>query len=174
MATHCSFLAWRIPWTEEPSRLQSIVLQRVGHDWNDLADVKTGSQRRGGSASPPGALLGGKGGNPRDKKEASLVLLHQGLSDHKEWEIFPSYSMSDCVLSHFSHVRLFVTPRTVACQPPLSMGFSRQAYWNGLPYPPPGDLPTQGLNPSLLCLLHWQAGSLPLAPPGKPIKHMNI
>ena len=131
--------------------------------------MKTGSQRRGGSASPPGALLGGKGGSPRDKKEASLVLLHQGLSDHKEWEIFPSYSMSDCVLSHFSHVRLFVTPRTVACQPPLSMGFSRQAYWNGLPYPPPGDLPTQGLNPSLLCLLHWQAGSLPLAPPGKPI-----
>ena len=46
-----------------------------------------------------------------------------------------------CVLSHFSRVRLFVTPWAVASQAPLSMGFSRQDYWNGLPCPPPGDLP---------------------------------
>ena len=45
------------------------------------------------------------------------------------------------VLSHFSHVQLFVTLWTVACQAPLFMGFSRQQYWSGLPYPPPGDLP---------------------------------
>ena len=45
------------------------------------------------------------------------------------------------VLSCFSHVQLFVTFWTVACQVPLSMGFSRQEYWNGLPYPPPEDLP---------------------------------
>ena len=44
------------------------------------------------------------------------------------------------VLSCFSRVQLFVTFWTVACQAPLSMGFSRQEYWNGLPYPPPGDL----------------------------------
>ena len=44
--------------------------------------------------------------------------------------------------------------------------FSRQEYWSGLPSPPPGTLPNQGLNPPLLCLRHWQAGSLPLAPPG--------
>ena len=37
MATHSSVLAWRIPWTEEPGRLQSMGWQRVGHDWNDLA-----------------------------------------------------------------------------------------------------------------------------------------
>ena len=37
MATHCSILVWRIPWTEEPDRLQSIGLQTVGHDWGDLA-----------------------------------------------------------------------------------------------------------------------------------------
>ena len=47
------------------------------------------------------------------------------------------------------------------------MVFSRQEYWSGLPFPAPGDLLTQGLNPRLLCLLHWQVGSLPLAPPGK-------
>ena len=44
------------------------------------------------------------------------------------------------VLSHFSRVRLFVTSWTVAHQTPLSMGFSRQDYWSGLPCPPPGDL----------------------------------
>ena len=80
-----------------------------------------------------------------------------------------------CTLSHLNPVRLFVKPWAVACQAPLSMDFSRQEYWSGLPCPPPGDLPdpgikprTQGSNPGLLCLLHWQAGSLPLAPPGKP------
>ena len=46
-------------------------------------------------------------------------------------------SHSTCVLSHFSHVQLFVTPWTVACQALLSMGFSRQEYWSGLPSPPP-------------------------------------
>ena len=114
------------------------------------------------------------------------------------------------LLSCLSHVQLFAALWTVACQAPLSMGFSRQEYWSGLPCPPLGDLPDwiepaslsvscigrqvmttcttcpcdspgkntgyhaflQGifltrLNPRLLCLLHWQAGSLPLAPPGK-------
>ena len=50
------------------------------------------------------------------------------------------------VLSCFSRIRLFVTPWTTACQAPLSIGFSRQEYWSGLPCPPPGDLP----NPCLL------------------------
>ena len=56
----------------------------------------------------------------------------------------------------------------VACQAPLSIGFSRQKYWSGLPCPPPGDLPDPGIEPRLLRLLHWQAGSLPRALPGKP------
>ena len=74
-------------------------------------------------------------------------------------------AMCACVLSHFSHVRLFVTLWTIALQAPLSMGISKQEHWSGLPCPPPGDLPTQGLN---LCLLHWQESSLPPPPPGKP------
>ena len=41
----------------------------------------------------------------------------------------------------------FATPWTVACQAPLSMGFSRQEYWSGLPDPPPGDLPKPGTEP---------------------------
>jgi len=49
-----------------------------------------------------------------------------------------------CMLSR---VQLFVTPWTVACQAPLSVGFSRQEYWSGLPFPPPGDLPNPGIEP---------------------------
>ena len=52
-----------------------------------------------------------------------------------------------CKLSRFSRVRLFVTSWTVAHQAPLSMGFSRQEYWGGLPCPPPGDLPDLEIEP---------------------------
>ena len=78
-------------------------------------------------------------------------------------------AMRRCVLSH---VRLFAAPWTVACQASLSVGFSRQEYWSRLPFPPPGDLPDQGSSPRLLHLLHWQLGSLPLAPPGNQL-HFN-
>ena len=67
------------------------------------------------------------------------------------------------LLSHFSHVQFF---ETVARQAPLSMGFSRQECWSGLPFPSPGDLPNPGIE--LLYLLHWQADSLPLCHPGSP------
>ena len=50
-----------------------------------------------------------------------------------------------CMLSHLSCVQLFVTLWTVACQAPLSMGFSRQEHWSGLLCPPPGDLPNPGI-----------------------------
>ena len=74
-----------------------------------------------------------------------------------------------CVLSHFSCVQLFVIPRTVAHQAPLSMGFCRhESTGVGCHFLLQGIFPIQGLNLCLLCLLHWQTGSLPLAPPGKP------
>ena len=63
---------------------------------------------------------------------------------------------------------------TVACQAPLSMGFYRQECWSGLPCPPPGNLLNQGLNRHLLCLPHWQMGSLPLVPFGKPIYGVSL
>ena len=71
--------------------------------------------------------------------------------------------------SHFSHVWLFATLWTVMCQAPLSMGFPRKKYWSGLPFLSSRDLSHPGINPSLLCVSHWQVGSLPLAPPEKPI-----
>ena len=67
-----------------------------------------------------------------------------------------------------SPFRFFLTLWTGALQAPLSMEFSRQKYWIRLPCPPPGDLHDPGIEPASLCLLHWQADSLPLVPPGKP------
>ena len=69
------------------------------------------------------------------------------------------------MLSHFSHAWLFVTVWTVACQAPwdspgMNIGVGCLALLQGI-------FPTQGSNPCCLCLLHWQAGSLPLIPPGK-------
>ena len=55
-----------------------------------------------------------------------------------------------CVLSQFSRVQLFVTPRTVAHQAPLSMGFSRREHWGGQPCPSPGDLPNSEIEPMSL------------------------
>ena len=51
-----------------------------------------------------------------------------------------------CVHYSLSRVQLFATPWIVVCQLPLSMGFPREEYWSGLPFPSPGDLPDQGLN----------------------------
>ena len=63
-----------------------------------------------------------------------------------------------------------MTPWTVACQAPLSIEFSRQEYWSGLPFPSAGDLPDPGIqlmSPAL------QADSLPSEPPGKPLDAIN-
>ena len=71
-----------------------------------------------------------------------------------------------CVFSRFSHVQLFATLWIVACQAPLSMGFFRQEYWNGLSCPPPGDLPNPGIKP----VSHeMQADSLLLRHQGNPL-----
>ena len=64
-----------------------------------------------------------------------------------------------------SHVLLFAKLWTVAYKAPLSMGFSRQEYWSGLPFPSPGDLPDPGIEPRSPTL---QADALTSEPPGKP------
>ena len=60
-----------------------------------------------------------------------------------------------------SHVQLFATPWTVACQAPLSIEFSRQEYWSGLPCPPPGDFANPGIEPSLCGCLEFYYPSSP-------------
>ena len=64
-----------------------------------------------------------------------------------------------------SRVRLFAIPWIVAYQAPPSMGFSRQEYWSGLPFPSPGDLPNPGIEPGSPAL---EADALTSQPPGKP------
>ena len=68
-------------------------------------------------------------------------------------------------LSCFTHVQLFANPWTVARQAPLSMGFSRQDYWSGLPCSSLGNSPNPGVEPRSPAL---QADSLPSDPPGEP------
>ena len=77
---------------------------------------------------------------------------------------------NNCVLCWFlSPVWLFATPWIAARQAPLSMGFSRPAYWSGLLCPPPGDLPNPGIEPRSPAL---QMDSSPSEPPGKPRKQL--
>ena len=70
-----------------------------------------------------------------------------------------------------SRVQLFATPWTVAHQVPPSMGFSRQEYWSGLPFPSPGDLPDPEIEPRSPAL---QGGALTSEPPGKPTVMYNV
>ena len=64
-----------------------------------------------------------------------------------------------------SHVQIFATPWSVAYQAPPSMGFSREEYWSGLPFPSPGDLPDPGIEPGSPAL---RADALHSETPGKP------
>ena len=68
-----------------------------------------------------------------------------------------------------SRVPLFATPWTIAYQAPLSMGFSRQEYWSGLPFPSAGDLPNPGIEPESPAL---QADALSSEPSGKPLLNL--
>ena len=99
---------------------------------------------------------------------ASIYWLHHELAGLDLTALclsFPIFACC-CVLSHFSHVQLFVTPWTVAHQAPLSMGFSRREYQSGLPCLPPADLSSPGIRPWSPAL---QAYSLPSDPQRKPI-----
>ena len=83
--------------------------------------------------------------------------------------------MRSLKVKSLSHVWLFVTPCTVACQASPSTGFSRQEYWSGLPFPSPGELPNPGIESGSPTL---QVDSLLYEPPGNPYEYiwfpMNI
>ena len=72
------------------------------------------------------------------------------------------------------HVRLCVTPWTVAHQAPLCMELSRQEYWSGLPLPPPGDLPDPGIKAESPTSPALAGGFFTTESPGKPIININI
>ena len=92
----------------------------------------------------------------------------KGIKDYKTtwWENGQKYMKrkeNACVFSCSGRVRLFVTSWTVVRQAPLSMGSSRQEYWSGLPFPPPGDLPDPGIEPVSPVSPTLQADFLPLS-----------
>ena len=121
------------------------------------------------------SYLGDSSQNPTcilESQRGSGLLMLRSVSSESLW-LRPKYqsfeSSRACVLSHFSHVQLFATPWTVAHQAPLSMEFSKQEYWSGLPCPPPRDLPDPGIKPvSPPCPV--LAGGSFTAPPGKPVE----
>ena len=81
---------------------------------------------------------------------AHVTKSFQEENKNGRWFLDPKHpNFGQCLSSvqSLSHVQLFVTLWTVAHQAPLSMGFSRQEYWNRLPLPSPGDLPDPGIEP---------------------------
>ena len=76
-----------------------------------------------------------------------------------------------CARTHMcalTHVQLFATPWTVANQAPLSIGFPRQEYWSGSPFPTPRDLPDPEMEPTSLSAPALAGGFFTTVPPGKP------
>ena len=100
-----------------------------------------------------------------------MILLHLSCNlptsyVHRWFPAFIIFLPLKVKVKSLSLVQLFATPWTVAHQAPLSMEFSRQDYWNGLPFPSPRDLPDPGTQPGSPTL---QADALPSEPQGKPI-----
>ena len=169
MVTHSSILAWEISWTEEPGRLQSIGLHRVGHDWSDLAQHKDSSIPSNRSTHIA---------NHSTVKYTSLQLYVCASAAVKSLQLcltlcnpidgsppgsavpgilqarilgWVAISFSNgwkwkVKLKSFSRVRLLATPLTAAYQAPPSMGFSRQEYWSGVPSPSLWCVCSEGLN----------------------------
>ena len=142
MAPHSSTLAWKIPWMEEPGRLQSMgslesdTTERL-HFHFSLSCIGEGN----GNPLQCSFLENPRGGG------ACWAAVY-GVAE--SWTRLKRLSSLAWVLSHFSCVQLFATLWTVAHQAPLSMGFSRQEYWNRLSFPSPGDLTNPGIEPESL------------------------
>ena len=107
--------------------------------------------------------------------QVDLTLHVQGSNLQEVYGIFQAFSgifqevnsKPYAVLSPSVMSDSFVSPWTIACQAPLSMGFPRQEYWSGLPFPSPGDLPNPGIKPMSPALA--SGGALPLCHQGSPI-----
>ena len=140
MATHSSFLTWRIPWTDEPGGLQCMVSQRIRHKWasehaqtyififiytyiymlcyaKSLQSCPTLCDPIDGS--PPGSPV------PGILQVRTLEWVTISFSNAWKWKV---------KVKSISRVRLLATPWTAVHQAPPSMGFSRQEYWSGVPY----------------------------------------
>ena len=124
MATHSSILAWRIPWTEEPGGLQSIGLQRVRHDWSDLAlehwrEVKTSKYRHCHRICPAQDCLATVA-RPNINLKVNASFLLNPKCPSVFWDSI-KYIVTFSSVQSLSRVQLFVTPWTAALQTSLSI-----------------------------------------------------
>ena len=97
----------------------------------------------------------------------TYVYIHTYVCIYVLFQILLPYKLL-CCLCVISCVQLFATPWTVAHQAPLSMGFSRQEYWSGLPFPAPGDLSDSGIKPGSPASPSLAGGFFTTALLGKP------
>ena len=112
-----------------------------------------------------------KKSDDRDKRHGHIVkFCNEVVLRYSEWDQFPRsiLGLFVCVLSHLVVSNSFVIPWAVAHQAPLSMGFSRQEYWSGLPFPSPGELPDAGIQPRPPASAALAGEFFTTAPPGKP------
>ena len=142
MATHSNILAWRIPWTEETGRIQSLASQRVRHDWATnmfriniytlLLLLLSRFSRVWLWATPEMAAYQALPSLGHSRQEHWSFLFNTGVaisfSNTWKWKV---------KVKSLSRVQLFETPWTAAYQALPSMGFSRQEYWSGVPLPSP-------------------------------------
>ena len=107
----------------------------------------------------------GEAANGQHRRSLRLSREHKSGTESPAW-MKPGQSLLTRKLKYkvksLSRVRLFATPGTVAYQASPSMGFSRQEYWSGLPFPSPGDFPGPGNEPGVSCIV-----GRPSEPPGK-------
>ena len=172
MATHSSILAWKI---HGQGNLLTFVINTPSHP------ILVGISRQ----CRPTTM----GGIPHSLLQCDFVwkalamLSALKLLQNSGWGIsagpHSSTSMlltSLCawVLSHFSSIQLSGAPWTIAWQAPLSMRFSRQEYWSGLPFPSPRDLPHSGIKPVSLMSPALAGGFFTTEPPGKPLHHFTV
>ena len=133
MATHCSILAWKISWTEEPDGLQSMGSQKVRHNWVTNTNTAAAAPAAKSLQSCPTLC------DPRDGSSPGSPVPGILQARTLEW-VAISFSNAwkwNGKVKWFSCVWLLATPRTAAYQAPPSMGFSRQEYWNGVPLSSP-------------------------------------
>ena len=158
MAPHSSTLAWRIPWMEEPGRLQSMGPLGVGHNWATSLSLSTFMHWR--RKWHPTRVLAWRIPGMREPGGLPSMGSHRVRHDWSNLAAAAAFSVSRtenlmCLsyssrahlqgligvkvkVKSLTRVQLFGIPWTVAHQVPPSMGFSRQ-YWSGLPFPSPGE-----------------------------------
>ena len=140
MATHSSVLVWRIPGTGEPSGLPSVGSHRVGHNWSDLAVAAAA---------------------------VSIYWLLPKTLNLDPVTLFPTICQLQSAFGHPPSISHSVISSSLWPHG-LSMEFSRQEFWGGLPFRSPGDLPNPVTEPRSPAL---QADSLPSELPENPLLH---